>query len=89
MPDLDSLQRIKSLEENVAFKALREYAEEQREGYYNNLARTLGKSGEVVDQRSLDYKRGFFGGMMWILTLPDHGSFMVELKKALEERTNQ
>lgn len=87
MADLETLERIRLLQDHVGFKALRDLAEEQRTAYLINLARQIGHSSEPVDQRVLDYKRGFFNGMMWVLQVPITERFKAELEKALDERT--
>lgn len=87
MADIETLEQIKVLRNHVGFKALQTLADEERTGYYAELARRLAGSNDTVDQRSLDYKRGFFRGMFWILNYVDSSNFDVELKKALEERT--
>jgi hypothetical protein len=64
----DDLERIERLRGHVGIKALHALLKENKEGYYDNLARRLEKVAEPVDQRSLDYKRGFFRGAEWILS---------------------
>lgn len=87
MATLDDLGRIESLKEHKGFLALRARVHEEVEGYLKNLSFKMLHSQDVLDQRDLDYKRGFFRGMAWIMALPDTPKFAEELKKALEERT--
>lgn len=87
MPDLEDLSRIDSLKEHKGFLALRAVVHEEMDGYVKSLASKLLHDPDPVDQRVLDYKRGFFRGMAWIMALPDTPKFQAELKKALEERT--
>lgn len=87
MTELEDLQRIRSLAEHTGFLALRARAHEETDGYLKSLAFKMLHSTDPADQRVLDYKRGFFRGMAWIMALPDTPKFAEELKKALEERT--
>ena len=87
MTELEDLRRIESLKEHTGFLALRARVHEETEGYLKSLAFTMLHSTDPLDQRVLDYKRGFFRGMSWIMALPDTPKFREELAKALEERT--
>jgi len=85
--DLDDLSRIEALKENRGFLALRERVHEETDGYLKSLAFKMLHSQDPLDQRVIDYKRGFFRGMAWIMALPDTPKFREELEKALNERT--
>lgn len=55
--------------------------------YHNKLARRLTTGGlyaPPLDQREIDYQRGFFAGARWILDNPEMAEG--ELRKALERR---
>lgn len=57
-----------------------------RDRFFGNLARTAYETGEV-DQRDLDYKRGFFRGAMWALrALPKKAK--LDLEKEVERAMN-
>lgn len=47
------------------FARLSELIEEQRDLYYRNLANELSKSAQPIDQREIDYKRGFWQGALY------------------------
>lgn len=47
------------------FKAVAEYIKELREEYFENLARGLAVQSAPLDQRELDYKRGFWQGALF------------------------
>lgn len=87
MATLEDLSRIQSLKEHTGFLALRARVHEETQGYLESLAFKMLHSTDPLDQRVIDYKRGFFRGMAWIMALPDTPKFAEELKKALEERT--
>lgn len=77
------LELIERLKENTSVAAAIMELEDQRDGYYKNLARTLSQGTLPVDQRDVDYKRGFWKGAFWALqTLPKKAT--AELEKALE-----
>lgn len=53
------------------FKALATIVLDAREQYFTNFARGLASSGNLVDQREVDYRRGFWQGAVWaVRTLP-------------------
>lgn len=60
-----------------------------KEGYYANFARSLSESGLPVDQRDVDYKRGFWRGALWayaVLPKKAHSDLNKEIERALAER---
>jgi hypothetical protein len=48
------------------FALLGDKVEELREKYYTNLARGLAVQAAPLDQREIDYKRGFWQGAMYV-----------------------
>lgn len=48
------------------FALLGDKIEELREKYYDNLARGLAANPKPLDQREIDYKRGFWQGAMYV-----------------------
>lgn len=66
------LEAMSRLRENPFFKKLAEAVESERERYITNLARNLalngGEHAEPVNQRVIDYKRGFWNGAIFAVT---------------------
>lgn len=59
------------LVENPYFKMLADAVGKERERYITNLARTLANGNEhaePVNQRVIDYKRGFWNGALYAVT---------------------
>lgn len=65
--DFERWEQIARLPNNAAFQSLLDEVLIQRDRYYTNFARGLAKSGRPVDQREVDYKRGFFDGAIYAL----------------------
>jgi hypothetical protein len=65
------LEAMSRLTDNPFFQKLAEAVEAERERYISNLARTLamGSMAPPVDQREIDYKRGFWNGALYAVTL--------------------
>ncbi|GIV03971.1 MAG: hypothetical protein KatS3mg015_2801 [Fimbriimonadales bacterium] len=86
------LELISRLLENAAREAAVEELIELKEAYYKNLARTLSESTKPVDQRDVDYKRGFWRGALWAFQVfPKKALFDLEseIKRALEEKERE
>lgn len=67
----EALELVHGLVRNRGFKALAELVLAARERYFENFARGLASSDKLVDQREVDYKRGFWQGALWaVRTLP-------------------
>jgi hypothetical protein len=49
------------------FKRLGEVVKAEQTKYFANLARGLASSQGPVDQREIDYKRGFWQGALWAI----------------------
>lgn len=64
----DRLELISRLEGHAAVAAAIEEIAYLRERYEKNLGRTLIESSQEVSQREIDYKRGYFRGMLWAYT---------------------
>lgn len=56
---------------------LAETFERQRQSYYDRLARDLMKGAEI-DQRKLDYNRGFFESVEQLLEAPQNAEKILE-----------
>lgn len=88
MSDSHRLELIERMGQNAAVAAAIEELKELREDYYKDLARTLHKSSQPIDQRRIDYKRGFWEGAIWALQeLPKKATRELEksLAAALDE----
>lgn len=68
--ELAFFEAMHRLTSNPVFKQFAEAVESERERYISNLARLLatGIKGDPVDQRELDYKRGFWNGAIYAVT---------------------
>jgi hypothetical protein len=70
--EAEFLEAMKRLQANPLFQKLADAVAEERERYINNLARTFaltgGEHAEPVNQRVIDYKRGFWNGALWAVT---------------------
>lgn len=58
------------LERNRGWLALRSHIEGRREARERKLVNAFLGRGEPVDQRQVDYLRGYFDAMDWMLSLP-------------------
>lgn len=69
--ELELLEAVSGLLEHPKFRLLANAVIAEREKYRRNLATGIGMTGgaqvPVVDQRELDYKRGFWNGAIWAL----------------------
>lgn len=64
---------------------LLERLKEQREEYFLSIARRIAK-GDPIDQRELDYKRGFYVGAVQALEEPDKADKSLERQARLAYR---
>lgn len=64
------LEAMAVLQENPLFQQLIGGVQTERERYIANLSRTLamGVMAPPVDQREIDYKRGFWNGAVYAVT---------------------
>lgn len=68
--EAEFLEAMSRLQSNPFFQKLAEAVADERERYIANLARTLasGVMAPEVDQREIDYKRGFWNGAIYAVT---------------------
>jgi len=66
-----------SLKDHEGWKRLREHAEADRERFFAKLARRLMK-GESIPQGEIDFNRGFYQGVEWILGHPEQAEASLE-----------
>lgn len=86
----DRAQSLGKLIDHPSWQTLREELTRVREMYIDRLSRRMihgGISAAPVDQRELDYQRGFFAGAEWILSNPEKAGSSLE--QALKRRTNE
>ena len=70
----DRAQQLSKLTEHPSWATLKEELGRVREMYQTKLSRKLttgGINAPPLDQREIDYQRGFFAGAKWILDNPD------------------
>jgi hypothetical protein len=66
----DELEELVKLKRHPGFKLLQDKVLDAKEDYFANLARTLsqgGVSANPVDQRFIDFRRGYWEGAIWAL----------------------
>lgn len=65
----DPLEReaIKALTTHKGWDILVKAAGDARDHFYANFAKGLARQAAPVDQREIDYKRGFWRGVLWAL----------------------
>jgi len=85
----DRAQSLSKLVDHPAWKTLREELDRVKAQYEGRLARKLtsgGISASPLDQREVDYQRGFFSGAEWILRNPEQAesSFAQALERNAE-----
>jgi len=66
-----------SLKEHEAWQRLRQHAEADRERFFAKLAGRLMK-GESIPQGEIDFNRGFYQGVEWILGHPEEAEASLE-----------
>jgi len=66
-----------SLKEHEGWKRLRQHAEGDRERFFAKLAKRL-MAGEKVPQDEIDFHRGFYLGVEWILGHPEEAEASLE-----------
>jgi hypothetical protein len=81
----DAARELEKLEGHPGWEALKSEFGRMESSYSQSLARKLvsgGISAKPVDQREIDYQRGFFAAVRAILRAPDNAK--AALEKALE-----
>jgi len=66
-----------SLKSHEGWKRLAEHVRADRERFLMRLAKRL-MSGQVVDQREIDYQRGFYQGAEWVIGHPEEAEASLE-----------
>lgn len=61
------MEQISVLTKHPAYEILIEELEAARERYYSNFAAGLASSPQPIDQREVDYKRGYWAGAIYAL----------------------
>lgn len=68
----DRLEQISRLKGNAAIAAARAEVKEMKKQYQANLGRTLmtgTRTAPPVNQREIDYQRGFYRGLLWAFSV--------------------
>jgi hypothetical protein len=61
-----------SLKDTDGWRMLQKTFEAQKAKYYDDLTQSLMKKGAEIDQRELDYNRGFFASIEDLLEAPEN-----------------
>jgi len=84
----DKARELAKLAEHPSWATLRKEFEARKQTYLLKLARQIaagGKDAAPLDQRELDYQRGFLRGAQAVLDTPDNA--IEALEKALQKET--
>ena len=84
----DKARELAKLREYPSWETLRKEFEARRQTYLLKLARQIAAGGpeaDPLDQRQLDYSRGFLRGAQAVLDTPDNA--IEALEKALQKET--
>lgn len=63
--ELETMELVSRVVKMPGYARLGERIEELREKYYANLAKGLASNPKPLDQREIDYKRGFWQGALF------------------------
>lgn len=74
---IEDVKLFDGLTEQVGWKRLAEIVKGERERFFASIASRIA-SGKVVDQREIDYKRGFYEGARWIIDTPEQAEASLE-----------
>jgi len=75
--------KLGELKRHPSWAVLKEILEAKKERRFAHFARELMAGREPVDQRKLDFERGFWAGITYILANPEHAER--EFEKAVEK----
>lgn len=65
--EIELLEALHTIANHPKFELAKTAILELREAYFKNLAQGLALQAGPVDQREIDYKRGFWKGVLWAL----------------------
>lgn len=85
----DSVRELSKLVEHPSWPVLRAEFEKRKDAYVSKIARGLTAGGidaKPIDQREIDYTRGFIRGAQAVLDTPDNA--LKALEEALREEGN-
>lgn len=88
----DRLDLITRLDGNPAIDAALEEIRDQRRTYEANLGRSLVRGSAEVNQREVDFKRGFWYGLEWAYTQflrNANANLEKEIEKALKQKEGE
>lgn len=78
----EQAQTLSELKKHPSWRLLRQIFERKQTKYFDALASRLMRGGidsPPLDQRELDYQRGFWAGARWILDNPEQAERSLEL----------
>ena len=84
----DELAQIAEFASHSSLALLGRALEEKAEAYYANLAHTYRVSSRPIDQREVDYKRGFWQGAIWAVRVfpkVEQHRWLESVEKAMKE----
>ena len=61
---------LAQLAEHPGWKVLQQYAAQKKQEYYLNLATMLAHQTNPINQRTIDYKRGYWHGVLVFVKHP-------------------
>ena len=85
----DTVRELAKLVEHPSWPALRSEFEKRKEAHVTKIARDLAAGGidaKPIDQRHIDYTRGFLRGAQAVLDTP--GNALAALEEALRKEGN-
>jgi len=77
----DKAQELAKLKEHPSWEILRAEFEKRKQGYLRGVAQGLmagGPDAPAMDQRRIDYERGFLRGAQAVLDTPDNALAQLE-----------
>lgn len=75
-------QALGALKAHPSWGALRDVFKGKRRRYFENVTSRL-MGGTVIDQRELDFQRGFYAGAQWLLDNVENAE--EEFEKAMQQ----
>ena len=75
---IQDVRMFDGLREHQGFQHLRKKVAEQQDGFADRIARKILTGGEV-DQREIDYMRGYIEGAMFVVMRPEVAERNLEL----------
>lgn len=74
---VEDVRLFDGLRDHAGWQRLAQIVRAERDRFLNGLTSALWR-GEVVDQRKLDYTRGFYEGARWLIETPEQAEASLE-----------